>query len=77
MEALGYKGRETPRAGTDCETADGTFGSSRPPPISIMSGFDRQAGEARRAGYLVLAALISVLGGWWSMWRDTSPKARY
>lgn len=43
----------------------------------VFGGYHFAPGEARRAGYLMLAALISVLGGWWSMWRDTGPKARY
>ena len=43
----------------------------------IFSGYHFGAGEARTAGYLMIAALLSLAGAWFQMWRNVDRPGRY
>jgi hypothetical protein len=43
----------------------------------IFSGYHLGPGEARIAGYLMLAAFVALLGAWFQMWRKVDRAARY
>ena len=43
----------------------------------VFSGYHFDSGEARRAGYLILASLLGLIGAWSAMGRRTERKRRF
>lgn len=42
----------------------------------VFSGYHFSTGEAAKAGYLMLASVIALIGAWWAMFQ-TDPRGRY
>lgn len=43
----------------------------------IFSGYHFAPGEARTAGYLIVAALLALAGAWFQIWRKVDRPTRY
>lgn len=43
----------------------------------IFSGYHFAPGEARTAGYLILAAFLALAGAWFQIWRKVARTGRY
>jgi len=43
----------------------------------VFTGYHFSTGEAPKAGYLMLASVIALVGAWWAMWAKAERRARY